>query len=121
MDARNDTGTSRYHEVYARAQRDPKGFWADAAREIDWFEPAKKVFDPDAGIYGRWFTGASCNTCWNAVDRHVATRGDQAALIYDSPVANSKRSTCPIAPPAALFVPMCILSPARKGLSHAST
>ncbi len=91
MDARNDTGTSRYHEVYARAQRDPKGFWADAAREIDWFEPAKKVFDPDAGIYGRWFTGASCNTCWNAVDRHVATRGDQAALIYDSPVANSKR------------------------------
>lgn len=84
MDA---TSTSRYYDVYARWQRDPEGFWAEAAQEIDWFEPAKKVFDPNAGVYGRWFTGAVCNTCWNALDRHVAAgRGEQAALIYDSPV-----------------------------------
>src|SRR5207237_2965802 len=58
--------SSGYHNVYARWQRDPEGFWADAAREIDWYEPAKKVFDPTAGVYGRWFVGGLCNTCWNA-------------------------------------------------------
>src|SRR5712692_7483749 len=84
---------SRYHEIYARSRRDPEGFWAEAARDIDWYEPAKKVFDPNAGVYGRWFVGATCNTCFNAVDRHVAGgRGAQAALIYDSPVTGSKRT-----------------------------
>jgi len=85
--------TSRYHEVYAYAQRDPQGFWGEAAHDIDWYEPAKKVFDPDAGVYGRWFTGASCNTCYNAIDRHVARgRAGQPAIIYDSPVTGVKRA-----------------------------
>ena len=76
MDAR----TSRYHDVYARALRDPEGFWAEAAQAIDWYEPATKVFDKDAGVYGRWFVGASCNTCYNAIDRHVERgRAAQAA------------------------------------------
>jgi len=82
---------SRYREVYADWTSDPEGFWREAAREIDWFKPADAVFDPQAGAYGRWFVGAQCNTCYNAVDRHVASRGDQAAIIYDSPVANAKR------------------------------
>ena len=87
MDARS----SRYHEVYARASRDPEGFWAEAAADIDWYEPAKKIFDPSAGVYGRWFVGASCNTCFNALDRHVLRgRGKQAALIYDSPMTGAK-------------------------------
>ena len=82
---------SRYHEVYARWQHDPEGFWGEAAQEIDWIEPAKRVFDPDAGIYGRWFVGGVCNTCWNAVDRHVMQgRGEQLAIIYDSPLAGQK-------------------------------
>src|SRR5262245_55700045 len=81
-----------YHEIYARAQRDPDGFWADAAKAIDWYEPARKVFDPAAGVYGRWFVGGVCNTCFNAVDRHVAGgRASQTAIIYDSPVTNTKR------------------------------
>ena len=67
MDAR----TSRYHEIYARSLADPEGFWGEAAAAIDWYEPAKKVFDKDAGVYGRWFAGAVCNTCYNAIDRHV--------------------------------------------------
>jgi propionyl-CoA synthetase len=88
MDARS----SRYHEVYARWQRDPEGFWGEAAAEIDWFEHPKAVFDPKAGIYGRWFPGGVTNTCFNAVDRQVnAGRGDQAAIIYDSPLAGAKR------------------------------
>src|SRR6266496_4923501 len=90
MEAR--TG-SRYHEVYERSRRDPQGFWAEAARDIDWYEPAKKVFDPNAGVYGHWFVGATCNTCFNAVDRHVASgRGAQPAILYDSPVTGTKRT-----------------------------
>jgi propionyl-CoA synthetase len=51
------------------------------------------VFDPNAGVYGRWFVDGVCNTCWNAVDRHVMSgRGEQAALIYDSPLAGQKRT-----------------------------
>jgi propionyl-CoA synthetase len=86
-------GKSRYHEVYARSQRDPVGFWGEAAGDIDWYEPATKVFDPAMGVYGRWFVGATCNTCFNAVDRHVARgRGAQSAIIYDSPVTGAKRT-----------------------------
>ena len=81
---------SRYHEVYDRSIADPEGLWADAAREIDWIEPAKKIFDPAIGAYGRWFTGAVVNTCYNALDRHVAGgRADQVALIHDSPLTNT--------------------------------
>ncbi|MGC2124654.1 MAG: propionyl-CoA synthetase [Xanthobacteraceae bacterium] len=88
MDARS----SRYHEVYARWQRDPQAFWGEAAADIDWFEKPKTVFDPAAGLYGRWFPDGVCNTCFNAVDRHVeAGRGEQAAIIYDSPLAGLKR------------------------------
>jgi propionyl-CoA synthetase len=91
--AQPQAGKSRYHEVYARAQRDPVGFWAEAAVDIDWYEPATKVFDAAMGVYGRWFVGATCNTCFNAVDRHVARgRGAQSAIIYDSPVTGAKRA-----------------------------
>src|SRR5213595_2080980 len=86
----NIQDNSRYHQVHARSLRDPEGFWAEAAREIDWIEPAKKIFDPSMGLYGRWFTGAVVNTCYNALDRHVAGgRADQVALIHDSPLTNT--------------------------------
>jgi len=89
MEARS----SRYHESYARWQRDPQGFWGEAAADIDWFEQPQAVFDPKAGIYGHWFPGGVCNTCFNAVDRHVnAGRGEQPAIIYDSPLAGVKRT-----------------------------
>src|SRR5438067_928910 len=95
MDAR----ASRYQEVYARSQRDPQAFWSEAAADIDWIEWPKQVFDPKAGVYGRWFTDGVCNTCWNAVDRHVlAGRGDprrrtQArGLSHPSAPAGGRRS-----------------------------
>src|SRR5229473_1091641 len=86
--AMNIQDNSRYHEAHARSLADPEGFWGEAAREIDWIEPAKKVFDPASGLYGRWFAGAVVNTCYNALDRHVANgRAEQVALIHDSPLA----------------------------------
>ena len=86
----NIQNSSRYHEIHARSLVDPTGFWGEAAREIDWIEPAKKVFDPGMGLYGRWFARAVVNTCYNALDRHVANgRADQVALIHNSPLAGS--------------------------------
>ena len=84
---------SKYSEVYASWKNDPEAFWGEAAREIDWFKLWDKVFDPYAGEYGRWFAGAECNTCYNCLDRHVeAGRGDQAAIIYDSPITGTGRT-----------------------------
>jgi propionyl-CoA synthetase len=84
--------TSRYAETYARWKANPEAFWAEAAKEIDWIKPPQKIFDAAAGVYGRWFPDATCNMCFNALDRHAdGGRGAQTALIYDSPVTNSKR------------------------------
>ncbi len=84
---------SRYHDVYRRSIEDPAGFWAEAAQAIDWYAPPTKVFDPSAGVFGRWFIGAQCNTCFNALDRHVMRgRGAQTAIIYDSPVTGVTRA-----------------------------
>jgi len=85
--------SSRYHEVYAAWKRDKEAFWAEAARDIDWYKPWDRVFDPYAGQYGRWFVGAECNTAWNCLDRHIERgRARQRALIYDSPVTRTTRA-----------------------------
>ncbi|MCB1428959.1 MAG: AMP-binding protein, partial [Nitratireductor sp.] len=84
---------SSYHEVYQGWKNDPQGFWQEAANGIDWFTPAEKVFDPSVGVYGAWFAGATCNTCYNCVDRHVEHgRKGQAAIIHDSPITGKKRT-----------------------------
>ncbi|WP_068087065.1 propionyl-CoA synthetase [Polycladidibacter stylochi] len=85
--------TSRYQEVYNNWQAKPLEFWEEAAKAIDWIKPWEKVFDENAGVYGHWFAGAQCNTSYNCLDRHVAAgRGEQAALIYDSPITDSKQT-----------------------------
>jgi propionyl-CoA synthetase len=84
---------SRYHEVYSAWKAAPEAFWDRAAREIAWYKPWDRVFDPYAGQYGRWFPGALTNACYNCIDRHVARgRGSQRALIWDSPVTKTTRA-----------------------------
>jgi len=84
--------TSRYHAVYEGWRHDPDAFWAEAAKAIDWYRPFDAVFDADAGVYGHWFPGATCNTCFNAIDRHVDSgRADQLALIHDSAMTGAVR------------------------------
>ena len=79
-----------FDRAYRRSLDDPEGFWADAARDIDWIEPWDQVLDQSRSPHNCWFRGGRLNTCYNAVDRHVvAGRGAQAALIYDSPVADA--------------------------------
>ena len=82
-----------YARAYARSLEDPQGFWSDAANDIDWITPPGRVLDASRPPFYRWFPGATLNTCFNAVDRHVeAGRGEQVAVHYDSPVTGSKRS-----------------------------
>jgi propionyl-CoA synthetase len=81
---------SRYHDTYARWKDDPAAFWAEAAKDIDWFSPWTDVYARVDGL-DRWFVGADCNTCWNTVDRHVkAGHGERLAVIYDSPITGRK-------------------------------
>jgi propionyl-CoA synthetase len=83
-----------YDTAYARAHRrsleDPDGFWAQAAEGIDWIRKPTTILDASRPPFYRWFTGATLNTCYNALDRHViAGRADQPALIHDSPVTGT--------------------------------
>jgi propionyl-CoA synthetase len=87
--------TSRYEDAYRRSLADLEGFWAEAATAIAWERPWDQVLDASHPPFYRWFRGGRLNTCYNALDRHVAAgHGDQLALIYDSPVTGQvKRFT----------------------------
>ena len=83
----------RFDEIKQRSVEDPQGFWAEAAQGIDWIEPWEKVLDDSEAPIYRWFKGGVLNTCYNALDRHVAAgNGERAALIYDSPVTETKKT-----------------------------
>jgi propionyl-CoA synthetase len=85
--------TGAYAAAYERSISDPDGFWGEAAKAIEWSSPPQQVLDDSNPPFYRWFTGGRLNTCFNALDRHVRDgRGDQAALLYDSPVTGTKAS-----------------------------
>jgi len=80
-----------YDAIYQQSIREPEAFWAEAARAIAWDKPWTRLLDDSKPPLYRWFAGGTLNTCYNALDRHVeGGRGDQAALIYDSPVTGTK-------------------------------
>jgi propionyl-CoA synthetase len=82
-----------YQEIYARSLQDPEGFWAEAAEALAWDRRWDRVLDDARPPFYRWFAGGRLNTCYNAVDRHVAAgRGGQLAVIHDSPVTDSIRT-----------------------------
>ena len=83
---------SKFDEVYNRSLADPEGFWSEAAEAIHWEKKWDTLIDDSNPPFYRWFAGAECNTCYNAVDRHVEEgRADQLAVIYDSPITGSKK------------------------------
>jgi propionyl-CoA synthetase len=86
-------GARGYHEVFQASIDDPEAFWAEAARAVTWTRPPTRILDDSNPPLYRWFPDAELNTCENALDRHVEQgRGEQAALIYDSPVTGTKRT-----------------------------
>src|SRR3954465_8482028 len=90
---RREGGTmGTYRQIYERSLEQPEAFWAEAAEALHWDRRWDRVLDADKAPFYRWFAGGTLNTCFNAVDRHVASgRGGQPAIIHDSPVTGTKR------------------------------
>ena len=80
-----------YHAEYDAWKSDPESYWLNASQAIDWdVTPTRALFERGNNLY-EWFSEARVNTCYNAVDRHVENgRGDQVAIIHDSPITNSQ-------------------------------
>jgi len=77
-----------YATLYGQWQHAPESYWAECAKLIDWDTTPAEIFDPKSGPYGAWFPGAKLNTAYNCLDRHINNgRGEQVALIWDSPMA----------------------------------
>lgn len=84
--------TNAYDVAFERSMKDPEGFWGEAAEDCHWYKKWDKVLDDSNKPFYRWFVGGEINTCYNALDYHVDNgRGDQLALIYDSPVTDTIR------------------------------
>jgi len=82
--------TQAYRDAYRRSLEDPEGFWSEQAQALHWEWRWQRVLDASRAPFYRWFSGGRLNTCYNALDRHVEQgRGEQAALIYDSPVTGT--------------------------------
>lgn len=77
---------AKYEDLYARSVKDPNGFWAEQAKRIDWIKPFSKVkntsYDPH-NVSIKWFEDGTLNVCHNCVDRHLAKRGDQTAILWE--------------------------------------
>jgi propionyl-CoA synthetase len=82
--------TNPYDAAFEQSINDPDGFWGKAAEDCHWYKRWDKVLDDSNKPFYRWFTGGQINTCYNALDHHIDQgRGDQLALIYDSPVTDT--------------------------------
>ena len=81
-----------YKTFYQRSIDDPQGFWAEQARLIDWQQPPQTICDHSRPPFARWFVGGTTNLCHNAVDRHLAERADQNALIHVSTETGTERT-----------------------------
>ncbi|RKI04062.1 propionate--CoA ligase [Corallococcus sp. AB038B] len=80
-----------YLDFYRRSIEAPEAFWAEQARLIDWERPFDAVLDDSRPPFARWFVGGRTNLCHNAVDRHLATRADQLALVFESTETDQRR------------------------------
>ncbi len=84
--------TNPYEAAFEQSIHDPEGFWAKAAEDCHWYKRWDKVLDDSNKPFYRWFTGGRINTCYNALDYHIDQgRGENLALIYDSPVTDTIR------------------------------
>jgi propionyl-CoA synthetase len=81
-----------YREFHQRSLADRDGFWAEQARLVDWKQPFERVLDYGRPPFARWFVGGRTNLCHNAVDRHLAARGGQKALVWISTEVDQSRS-----------------------------
>ena len=77
---------AKYQEMYARSIKDPNGFWGEQAKRLDWIKPFTKVKNASyapSNISIKWYEDGTLNACYNCVDRHLAKRGNQTAIIWE--------------------------------------
>ncbi|MBF0572933.1 MAG: propionyl-CoA synthetase, partial [Desulfamplus sp.] len=85
--------SNSYKDAYEKSLNDPNSFWGSVAEDCHWYKKWDKVLDDSNKPFYRWFTGAEMNTCYNALDFHIDNgKGDRTALIYDSPVTDTKKT-----------------------------
>jgi propionyl-CoA synthetase len=81
-----------YQEFHRRSLQDREGFWTEEAKLVDWHKPFKQVLDYSKPPFAKWFVGGETNLCHNAVDRHLARRADQKALVWISTEVDQTKS-----------------------------
>ncbi|WP_140626368.1 propionate--CoA ligase [Methylibium rhizosphaerae] len=91
MGRRGDKHMTSYADFHRRSIQDRDAFWAEQAQLIDWQRPFERVCDHDRPPFAKWFCGGLTNLCHNAVDRHLAERADQNALIWISTEVEQER------------------------------
>jgi propionyl-CoA synthetase len=84
--------TKKYQSIYERSIKDPKAFWSEVANDIFWYKKPSKILNSNNPPFYKWYENGITNTCYNAVDLHVKNgNGKKLAIIYDSPITNSKK------------------------------
>ena len=84
--------TTQVAQVHARSLKEREAFWAEQAKTIDWTKPPQQILDYSKPPFSRWYVGGETNLCYNAIDRHLASRGQQAALVYISTETNEEKT-----------------------------
>lgn len=112
-----------YRDVFEASLADPAGFWAEAANAVDWTRSPRRILDDDRPPFYRWFPDAELNTCANALDRHISERGDQPALIYDSPLTGATQTFTyrELLSRTALFAGCCASWASARAIAWCST
>ncbi|XP_029969230.1 acyl-CoA synthetase short-chain family member 3, mitochondrial [Salarias fasciatus] len=89
---RSFASDAAYGRAFSAARDHPESFWEGAAQDVSWFKPWDKTLRVEDPVFPNWFVGGKLNMCYNTVDRHVESgRGEQPAIIYDSPVTATKQ------------------------------
>ena len=84
--------SNKYKETYQRSITDAEGFWSDVSKDVFWYKKPTKILNSSKPPFYKWFSDGITNTCYNAIDLHVKNgKGEKIAIIYDSPITNSKK------------------------------
>ncbi len=91
---KNQANVKNYGVILKQAAKNPQKFWAEAAKDLDWFKPWDKVFDASKKPFFKWFVGAKCNLTYNALDRHIGTKIEKkTAILWEDEVGRTKKYT----------------------------
>ena len=84
--------TKKYREIYDSSIKNKESFWKEISNNIFWYKKPTKILNSDNPPFYKWFEDGVTNTCYNALDLHIAEgKGEKLAIIYDSPITGTKK------------------------------